>query len=183
MTATLATGLTRVPRWFLILFGVLSLVAGILAFSWPGITVLVLISLLGIHLIFYGVLAIASSFAAGEGRILATIFGVLALMAGTSLWLRPLQNLPVVVAVVAAFWVVGGVIQTIAAIVSRDEGWGWQLVEGVFTLLAGVVMVIWPGVTILVMTWTAAVWMIFTGLVFIISGVKAGGGTPVPATA
>ncbi len=81
------------PRWALIVFGIISIVAGILALVWPGATILVLVIALGINILIWGILLVVNAFQAGEGRVLAVILGVLALIAGTALFLRPVRNL------------------------------------------------------------------------------------------
>ena len=72
------------PRWALILFGILSIIAGVLALVWPEVTILALVILLGIDILIWGVLLVANAFQTGQGRVLAVILGVLALIAGSS---------------------------------------------------------------------------------------------------
>jgi uncharacterized membrane protein HdeD (DUF308 family) len=155
----------EVPRWASILFGVISIIAGVLALSWPGITILVLVSLLGLQVLLYGLLAVVEAFRTGEGRILAVLFGVISLLAGAALFLRPLRNLGAVLAVLAIFWLVGGIIQVIGSLVERGEGWGMDLLTGLVTLVSGIVVIAWPGITLLAIALTAGVWMIIIGLI------------------
>lgn len=155
----------EVPRWASILFGVISIIAGVLALSWPGITILVLVSLLGLQVLLYGLLAVVEAFRTGEGRILAVLFGVISLLAGAALLLRPLRNLGAVLAVLAIFWLVGGIIQVIGSLVERGEGWGMELLTGLVTLVSGIVVIAWPGITLLAIALTAGVWMIIVGLI------------------
>ena len=88
-----ATGM-GMPKWALLVFGGLSVVAGVVALAWPGITILTLVILLGIQLIIYGVMAMMRAFETGQGRILAVIFGVLAIMAGRSGCVRCAISVP-----------------------------------------------------------------------------------------
>ncbi len=170
------------PKWALIVFGLLSIVAGILAFAWPGVTILVLVMLLGIDLLIYGVMAMMNAFSTGEGRVLAVIFGVLALIAGTSLFLSPLRNLGAVVIVLSVFWVVGGLVQTIGSIVERGDGWGFDLFSGLLSVAAGIVAIAWPGITLLAIAVVAGVWMIIIGTMQLLAAFR-GSGSPTPAPA
>ncbi len=160
------------PKWAAILFGALSIIAGVLALAWPGMTILILVSLLGIQLLIYGVFAVVTAFETGEGRVLAVIFGVLAFLAGTSLWLRPLRNVGAVVVVLSIFWIVGGLTQTIGSIVDRGEHWGLELISGLLSLGAGIVAIVWPGITLLAIAVTGGIWMIMIGVVQIMGGLR-----------
>lgn len=178
----LATPSVDLPRWALIAFGALSVIAGVMALAWPGKTILVLVILLGIHFIVYGIAAIATAFETGQGRVLSVIFGVLALLGGTALWLRPLQNLGALIIVISVFWVTGGIVQTIGAFLDRGEGWGWEVFSGVISLVAGVVAIAWPGMTLLAVAVTVGVWMIVIGLIWLWAGLRRGSAQPAMAT-
>lgn len=166
------------PRWALIVFGLISVVAGAMALAWPGITILVLVILLGIDILIWGIMLMVNAFQTGEGRLLAVILGVLALIAGTSLFLQPLRNLGVIVIVLSVFWVVGGLIEVVESIVERGRNWGWELVSGFLSVAAGVIAIAWPGITLFVIAVMAGIWMIAIGVIRLIAAF-----TKQPATA
>lgn len=169
------------PRWALIVFGLLSIIAGVLALIWPGVTILALIILLGIDILIWGILLIVNAFQTGQGRVLAVVFGVLALIAGTALFLQPMRNVGAVVIVLSVFWVVGGLIESIESVVERGRGWGWELVSGLLSIAAGIVAIVWPGITLFVIAVVAGVWMIMIGLMRLIAAFGRGG-TTAPST-
>jgi uncharacterized membrane protein HdeD (DUF308 family) len=172
------------PRWALITFGVISIVAGVLALVWPGVTILALVIILGIQILIWGVLLVVNAFQTGEGRVLAVIFGVLALIAGTSLFLQPVRNLGAVVIVLSVFWVVGGLIEVIESIVDRGRGWGWELVSGLLSIGAGIVAIVWPGITLFVVAIMAGIWMIMIGVMRLVAAFgRPSSATPPPAPA
>lgn len=109
--------------WPLFLEGVADIVAGVIAFFWPGITLLVLVLLVGFWAIFSGVMMIAAAFRrAGRrewllalGGLLSVIFGVLVLIA------------PITGAVVLAWWfgayaIAFGIVLLILAFRWRRQG-------------------------------------------------------------
>ena len=79
------------PRWWLALGGIASLVAGGLAFVWPGLTALVLVYLIGFWSIMRGVLEIvgairlrkeiANEWSLGAAGALSVIFGLILVFA------------------------------------------------------------------------------------------------------
>ena len=180
-TATAAPHSLGWPRWALILFGIISIIGGVLALVWPGVTILALIILLGIDILFWGILLVVNAFRTGQGRVLAVIFGVLALIAGTALFLQPMRNLPALLIVLSVFWVVGGLIESIESVVERGPGWGWELISGLLSIAAGIVAIVWPGITLFVIAIVAGVWMIMIGLMRLIAGFSRGG-TTAPST-
>jgi uncharacterized membrane protein HdeD (DUF308 family) len=171
------------PKWALIVFGFLSIIAGILAFVWPGKTIIVLVMLLGIQLLIYGVVAVVGAFQTGRGRVLAVIFGVLAFIAGTALFLRPLRTLPALVVVISVFWVVGGLVQAIGSLVDRGEHWGLELCAGLFSVAAGIVAIAWPEITLLVIAIVAGSWMVVIGVIQLVAAFRGPGGRGAPALA
>jgi uncharacterized membrane protein HdeD (DUF308 family) len=91
-----------VPRWWLALGGVVSILAAVVAFAWPGLTALVLVYLIGFWSILRGVLEIigairlrkeiANEWTLGIAGALSVIFGlILVFMPGAGaiglLWL------------------------------------------------------------------------------------------------
>ena len=90
--------------------------------------------------------------------IAAILFGILTLV-----W--PGMSLTVLVLMFGVFAVVSGITAVAAALRSRDEeGWGLLLFEGILGILAGVVALIWPGITALAFLYLLSAWAILTGI-------------------
>jgi uncharacterized membrane protein HdeD (DUF308 family) len=84
ITQLLAAGRVEGWRWLCILGGVLSILAGILAFAWPGRTLLVISAVLAWFLVFKGIVDVVVALAS-VGRPwwwLGLILGVLELLLG-----------------------------------------------------------------------------------------------------
>src|SRR5215469_6831871 len=93
----------------------------------------------------------------------AIIFGVLTLV-----W--PGISLSALVLVFGVFAVISGISAAVAALRNRDEeGWGLLLFEGILGILAGVVALIWPGITALAFLYLLAAWAIITGVMELIA--------------
>ncbi|AMO22813.1 HdeD family acid-resistance protein [Ramlibacter solisilvae] len=70
-------------RWWIpLLLGIVSVVAGVYAFMYPGLTALVLIIVMGVNAVFTGALDIAQAMRLERGRGLLILTGVLSLVFG-----------------------------------------------------------------------------------------------------
>ena len=88
----------------------------------------------------------------------AILFGILTLV-----W--PKLSLAVLVLLFGVFAVISGITAVVAALRNTAErGWGFLLFEGILGLLAGVVALVWPGITALAFLYLLAAWAIITGI-------------------
>jgi uncharacterized membrane protein HdeD (DUF308 family) len=90
--------------------------------------------------------------------VVAILFGILALV-----W--PGLTLAVLVYLFGFFALISGIAVVAAALRNREmHGWGALLFEGILGILAGVVALIWPGITALAFLYLLAAWAIITGI-------------------
>jgi uncharacterized membrane protein HdeD (DUF308 family) len=99
--------------WVLLLEGILSVVAGVLAFVIPGITALVLLLLIAAWAIVTGVFEIAAAIQLRKyitGEWILALAGVASILFGVALFLNPLVGALAVVWLIGAYAVVFGVL-------------------------------------------------------------------------
>ena len=91
--------------------------------------------------------------------ILSILFGVFALAA-------PASALLALVLVFGFYAVLDGVMAVVLGVRQRREQshWGWQVVQGVVSVLAGIVAFVFPGVTVLAILLVIAAWSIVGGV-------------------
>ena len=93
----------------------------------------------------------------------AVVFGILTLV-----W--PKISLLTLVYLFGIFAIIGGITAVAAAFRSREmPGWGFLLFEGILGIAAGVVALIWPGITALVFLFLLAAWAVITGILELIA--------------
>jgi uncharacterized membrane protein HdeD (DUF308 family) len=91
----------------------------------------------------------------------AVLFGV----AGFVLVMRPVISAEVLTMVMALFFLVGGLFQLIGAGVVGMPGWGWQALDGVITIVLGVLVLMqWPASGLWVIGLFIGIDLIFYGL-------------------
>jgi uncharacterized membrane protein HdeD (DUF308 family) len=131
--------------WWFALLGVLLVVCGTCAIIFPAITVLTTVAVttvLGILLMVSGVATIVGAFFAGKwsGLLLQLLVGILYLAAGFVVAEDPVNMSLVITVFLSVSFMVLGAFRTVAALVLHFPQWGWVLLNGVVTLLAGIVI-------------------------------------------
>lgn len=161
---------TRVGRawWWPAIFGVVSIIAGVLVLAWPGPTLVVLAVLFGIELIVWGIYrligAITFGDAGGGARTLWAILGVLSLLLGFYALRHIVITLLALGLLLGIFWLVDGIGLIVSAVEHRGmPGRGLSLLSGVLGVIAGLVLLVWPSISLLTLAWLAGLWLLVVG--------------------
>jgi uncharacterized membrane protein HdeD (DUF308 family) len=130
--------------WFLLL-GILLAVGGTAAIIVPLVTTaasLVAVIVLGMVLMIAGVGMVIGSVWAGKwsGMLLHLLVGVLYVVVGFLIIDRPVAAVAAFTMYIALFFILVGSYRIIASLAVRFPQWGWALLNGVVTLLAGIVI-------------------------------------------
>lgn len=97
---------------------------------------------------------------------LTVIRGLLLIVLGVLLLVEPLQTIVAFVWVFGVFSIIDGLLEIIGGISGRGStGAGWLIALGVANIALGVVVLAWPGITLLVLYFSIAFWSIVSGLV------------------
>jgi uncharacterized membrane protein HdeD (DUF308 family) len=125
VSATLGHSDGRVPRWAMILRGLLGLGVGIVTILWPGITALALLYVIAAWAIVGGGLEIASAIRlrrAIRGEWALALSGVLSIALGVMLMLFPAAGALALVIWLGAYMFVGGAVLTALGVRLRSSG-------------------------------------------------------------
>jgi uncharacterized membrane protein HdeD (DUF308 family) len=160
--------------WLVVLTAALGCVAvGILLLVWPSATLTVVAILLGVSLLVSGLLRLFDGFTAREQsggmRAAYIVIGMLAILVG----LYCLRNRDVTIFLLAllvgAYWIVHGVADlAVAATAGPMPGRGLRVVAGLFSLAAGIVVLFWPGISLVLLVTILGAWLLFYGVVLAI---------------
>ena len=98
--------------------------------------------------------------------------GIAAVLFGLAALFWPGMTLLVLLVVFAVYALVDGLLAIVAGIRS-PAGRRWLLLaEGALGLLAGLVVLFWPGTTALVLVYVISAWAIFTGLLKVVMAIS-----------
>lgn len=160
-------------RWWLVgLRGLFAVIFGVLAFVWPGITLMALVLLFAAYALVDGVLAIFTAIGSrevGRPRWLLWLEGIAGVVAAVLTIVWPEITALVLLALVAAWALVTGFCEIVAAIRLRKEIEGeWLLVlSGIASVVFGLALVLWPGAGALAMIWLIGAYAVAFGVLLI----------------
>jgi uncharacterized membrane protein HdeD (DUF308 family) len=146
--------------------GIAMVVLGTFAVGSPLVASTVTVTLFGFLLLFGGVVQIIGSIWAGQwkGFLLHVMIGVLYAVTGYLIVESPLESTISLTRVVALFLLVSGMFRIVAALAIRFHDWGWVLLNGVITLLMGLMILRqWPASGLWVIGVFVGIDMIFNG--------------------
>jgi uncharacterized membrane protein HdeD (DUF308 family) len=138
------------PRWILAIVGALSIIAGFVALVWPGPTLLVVGLLFGVYIGVAGagllIAGLGRSDVSTGWRVLDIVMGIVGLLAGMALIVRPEASVAIV-ALILGFWcALRGVTHLLLA-VERQGRW-INILRGVIGVGAGVIILVSPEIGI-----------------------------------
>lgn len=156
--------------WLLLLRGIAAVAFGVLAFIWPGITLLSLTILWGAYALSDGILALWAAISgrgAGAGtRWWLAAVGALGILAGVIALARPAAVAQMLLILIAAWAIVIGIMAIWGALQLRKEIEGeWLLIlSGALSIAFGMLMVAQPAASALAVVWLIGAFAILFGI-------------------
>jgi|SRR6202046_3371327 uncharacterized membrane protein HdeD (DUF308 family) len=154
-------------------FGCVTFVLGILALAWPGRTLIVVAVVFGAQLVVMGIFRFVSAFASsdltGGTRVLLALLGVLSLIIGLYAVRHILVTLLALALLLGIFWVVNGAIELFSALSHRGmQGRGWTAFMGILSVVSGVIVLAYPGISLRVLAVVLSIWLLVYGVMLIL---------------
>jgi uncharacterized membrane protein HdeD (DUF308 family) len=162
--------------WVLAFRGVFAIVFGLIAFFWPGATMLSLVLLFAVYACADGVAGIISAIRGarrGEQWGWLLLNGILGVLAGTIAILLPSITVLVFVMLVAAWALISGTLMLISAWrLKTSHGRWWLVFGGVCSIIYGVLLFAAPLIGALVLTWWVGAHALVLGVALLILAFK-----------
>jgi uncharacterized membrane protein HdeD (DUF308 family) len=159
--------------WLFLLRGVASIIFGLLAFIWPGLTLVALSFLWGAYAIVDGGIALWAAIS-GRGAEIAprwwlTIVGIAGLLAGLVAFASPELTALVLLMFIAGWAIVIGAMEIWGAVQLRKEieGEWWLILSGLLSIAFGILLIAWPGSGALALVWVIGSFAILHGCALI----------------
>ena len=158
--------------WLLLLRGIVAIVFGLLAFIWPGLTLVTMVLFYGAFALIDGVLSLWAAFTGAAKPVPSwwlVVGGIAGISAGVLTFLWPGMTAILLVLFIGAWALVHGIFQIIGAIQLRKEiDNEWTLIlGGVLSALFGAIIIVAPGAGALGLVWAIAAYSIVFGILFV----------------
>jgi len=169
-----AHGLHTITKnwWLLLSRGIVSILFGILAFAWPGLTVVTLALLFGAYALVDGVLSLIAAVTGrdrSEPAWWLALVGALGIAAGIIAFLWPGKTAFALVIMIGAWALTIGIFEIIGAIRLRheiDDEW-WLIAAGILSVLFGLAVLLSPGAGALAIVWVIAAYAVIAGVLMV----------------
>jgi uncharacterized membrane protein HdeD (DUF308 family) len=162
--------------WIVALRGVAAVLFGLLAWFWPGLTLLFLIGLFAAFAILSGVGYVAGALQnrAKQGWWLILLLGLVNIGAGVFAFFYPGVTAFALVIIIAVNAIFSGVLDISTAIRLRKEIEGeWMLaLSGLVSIVFGGMLIVMPGAGALALVWVIAAFSIAAGILLIFLGFR-----------
>jgi uncharacterized membrane protein HdeD (DUF308 family) len=154
--------------WVVLLCGLGMIALGIALLVWPSASLTVIAILIGAAVMVSGFARLYEGFTAksesGGMRAGYVVIGFLAVLLGLYLLRHHALSLFLVAFVTGVYFIAHGVSDLGVAISAATPNRGLRAVLGVVSLAAGIIMVIWPSITLVLLFTIVAAWLLFYGL-------------------
>jgi len=173
-----------------------AIVVGVLLLAWPKATLSIVAVLIGVSLIIAGLLRLIDGFTArddsGGRRVAHVLIGLLAIVVGLYCIRHYNVTIAALAIIVGLFWVLHGIADlTVSLFGGPFPGRGLTAAAGVLSLIAGLIVLFWPSITVIILVRIIGIWLIAYGLIMMFTALglrrasaavdPADPGRPVPA--
>jgi uncharacterized membrane protein HdeD (DUF308 family) len=158
-------------------FGILSVLLGVCMLVWPSATVVVIATFLGAYLLVSGIFQVVNAFAASElttgFRWLIAISGVLSILLGLYAFRSIAHSVEILVLLIGFAWLLRGFSVLFDGIAAKGvPGRGWAITMGILGIVAGLVVLMYPGPSLWALTLVVGIWLIILGVAEIVGAFR-----------
>jgi uncharacterized membrane protein HdeD (DUF308 family) len=128
--------------WWFLLLGILLVTCGTVAVIYPVLSSWAVVDVLAALFLIAGVATMVSSFWAGKwsGLLVHLLVGILYIAIGFVITEKPFATIAVLTIFIAVSFIVSGSFRALAALLIRFPQWGWALLNGLVSMLLGIII-------------------------------------------
>ncbi|MEU8816608.1 DUF308 domain-containing protein [Actinoplanes sp. NPDC048796] len=160
--------MSRSLNWLRLAGGVLAIVVGVVAYAWPEATLRVVAVLFGLNLLIAGVVRTVTLLMSPGypvlNRVLGIILGVLTALLGILCMRNVVASLGILLLIVALGWMLDGLAEIFSTVGNGESGGSWRIGLGLVAVLAGVALLVWPGIGLKAFLFFGATVLVFVGI-------------------
>jgi uncharacterized membrane protein HdeD (DUF308 family) len=160
--------------WIPVVRGILGIIFGILVFAFPDTAVTLFVYMFGAYMLVDGIVALGFAFDVRRGRGWMILSGIASIAAGILTFIYPSATAMALVYIVAAWAIVTGIFELVAAIEWRQilpDAWMLGL-GGVISIILGVLLFSSPSAGLLAWAWLIGSYAIAYGVLYVVTGIR-----------
>lgn len=165
--------------WAIALRGVFAILFALIAFFWPGATILSFVLFFSAYMLVDGVFAIVAAVRAASNNQrwgLLVLEGIVDILAGIVAFIWPGLTVVFFITLMAVWSLITGILMVVAAFkLDPAFGRGWLIFSGIVSVLFGVALLIAPLVGAVVLTWWLGAYALVFGITLLILAFKLKG--------
>jgi uncharacterized membrane protein HdeD (DUF308 family) len=180
-----ASEYTRVSAWrrVSLVGGIMSIVLGVILLVWPRKTLLLVAALVGVWLLLFGSMRVVDALTGGHhvgaqprtGTLRALAGGIYAIT-GIVILLDLHESVRFIAVLLGVLLICAGLGEALSGLVRLGGSWIRQaaIATGFLNVLIGLLVIVWPGISLPVLDGICAVWFFLLGLIQFYSSYVAG---------
>jgi uncharacterized membrane protein HdeD (DUF308 family) len=163
--------------WIVLLRGIFAILFGVVAFVWPGITLLALVLVFGIYALVDGISAITFGLVGGAWGVRwwqMILVGIISVITGIFAFSWPIISAVALLMAIAAWSICRGIAEIVAAIELRKFiAHEWLLIlGGVGSILFGIAVIALPNAGALAVLWIIGIYALIFGALTVTLALK-----------
>jgi uncharacterized membrane protein HdeD (DUF308 family) len=158
--------------WLLALLGVISVGLGAVLIFWPGRTLTVVATIVGLFMLIAGVIRffVAVFDSGANDRWLMAIAGIIGIVLGIVVMKNPEATIKLIVLITAIFWLISGLVDMFRGLTNNAlPDRGIRIGFGALAVFFAVIVLFWPGITIGVFAIVVGVYTVLVGVLEIVA--------------
>ena len=160
--------------WIPLAAGLLTMLVGIIALVYPGPTLLAVGIIFGAYLVFWGGMYIVRGIAGEDElstslRMIFVLLGLLTVLAGLVLLVRPGESVLTAALVLGFWWVLTGVMQLARGFAVAEDRVS-NLLLGLLGIVVGVIILAQPEIGLITLVWIAGIGLLLQGALEVAAG-------------
>jgi uncharacterized membrane protein HdeD (DUF308 family) len=159
--------------WLLLLRGIATIAFGVLAFTWPGRTLLTLTFLWGVYVIADGIFALWAAISRKGGEIAPrwwlALIGITGIVGGLLAFVWPGITAHLLLMLIAIWAIITGVLEMYGAIrLHREIEVEWMMaLSGLLSFVLGITLIARPGAGAVAVMWSVGSFAILVGCIYV----------------
>ena len=162
--------------WAIALRGVFAILFSLVAFFWPGATILSFVLFFSAYMLVDGVFAIVAAVRAASNHQrwgLLVLEGIVDILAGIVAFIWPGLTVVFFITLMAVWSLITGILMVVAAFkLDPAYGRGWLIFSGIVSVLFGIALLVAPLVGAVVLTWWLGAYALVFGITLLVLAFK-----------